>query len=221
LKQKPKTMGKTTVIIVDDHQLFREGLKLLLKNFSYIGKVMEASNGHDFLLLLNSVQPDIVFMDISMPLMGGIESTRNAVQLYPDLRIIGLSMYTEEAYYYNMIDAGARGFLLKNSSIQEVDNAIRHVLNGKSYFSQEILTLLIKNVNKKKNSPIISDLSEREQAVLFQICKGLSNIEIAEVMHISKRTVDKHRENILLKTGSKNTVGLVFYAIKNGIVEIE
>ncbi len=214
-------MGNTTVIIVDDHQLFREGLKVLLKNLSYIGEVFEAANGQDFLTLLCSVKPDVVFMDVSMPVMGGIDATRKATQLYPDMRIIGLSMYTEEAYYYRMIDAGARGFLLKNSSIQEVDNAINHVLNGKSYFSQEILTLLIKNVNRKKNLPINSDLSEREQAVLFQICKGLSNIEIAELMHISKRTVDKHRENILLKTGSKNTVGLVFFAIKNGIVEID
>lgn len=214
-------MGNTSVIIVDDHQLFREGLKVLLKNLSYIGDVLEAANGQEFISLLGSVKPDVVFMDVSMPVMGGIEATRKAIQQFPDLQVIGLSMYTEEAYYYSMIDAGVRGFLLKNSSIQEVDNAIRHVLNGKSYFSQEILTLLIKNVNKKKNSPVLSDLSEREQAVLFQICKGLSNIEIAEVMHISKRTVDKHRENILLKTGSKNTVGLVFYAIKNGIVEIE
>lgn len=214
-------MGNTTVIIVDDHQLFREGLKVLLKNLSYIGEVVEAANGQEFLTLLGSVKPDVVFMDVSMPIMGGIEATRKAIQQYPDIQIIGLSMYTEEAYYYNMIDAGAKGFLLKNSSIQEVDNAIRHVLNGKSYFSQDILTLLIKNVNRKKNLPINSDLSEREQAVLFQICKGLSNLEIADLMHISKRTVDKHRENILLKTGSKNTVGLVFYAIKNGIVEIE
>lgn len=214
-------MGNTTVIIVDDHQLFREGLKVLLKNLSYIGEVLEAANGQEFLTLLDSVKPDVVFMDVSMPIMGGIEATRKAIQQYPDIQIIGLSMYTEEAYYYNMIDAGAKGFLLKNSSIQEVDNAIRHVLNGKSYFSQDILTLLIKNVNRKKNLPVNSDLSEREQAVLFQICKGLSNLEIADLMHISKRTVDKHRENILLKTGSKNTVGLVFYAIKNGIVEIE
>ncbi|GAP68976.1 two component transcriptional regulator, LuxR family [Bacteroidales bacterium 6E] len=214
-------MGNTTVIIVDDHQLFREGLKVLLKNLSYIGEVLEAANGQEFLTLLGSVKPDVVFMDVSMPIMGGIEATRKAIQQYPDIQIIGLSMYTEEAYYYNMIDAGAKGFLLKNSSIQEVDNAIRHVLNGKSYFSQDILTLLIKNVNRKKNLPVNSDLSEREQAVLFQICKGLSNLEIADLMHISKRTVDKHRENILLKTGSKNTVGLVFYAIKNGIVEIE
>ncbi len=214
-------MGNTTVIIVDDHQLFREGLKVLLKNLSYIGEVVEAANGQEFLTLLGSVKPDVVFMDVSMPIMGGIEATRKAIQQYPDIQIIGLSMYTEEAYYYNMIDAGAKGFLLKNSSIQEVDNAIRHVLNGKSYFSQDILTLLIKNVNRKKNLPVNSDLSEREQAVLFQICKGLSNLEIADLMHISKRTVDKHRENILLKTGSKNTVGLVFYAIKNGIVEIE
>lgn len=214
-------MENLSVILVDDHQLFREGLKLLLSNFKIIGRIKEAACGEELLELLNAERPDIIFMDINMPGIGGIEATRLAIQSDPDLNIIGLSMYADEDYYMKMINAGAKGFVLKNSSIHEVEAAIQHIMAGKNYFSQEILTGLVKNINRKRNYIHTDELSERELEVLYQICKGLSNQEIADTLHISKRTVDKHRENLLGKTNSKNTVGLVMYAIKNNIVEVD
>jgi DNA-binding NarL/FixJ family response regulator len=213
-------MEKLSVILVDDHQLFREGLSLLLSNFSFIGEIREAANGEEFLSLLKAKKPDIVFMDLDMPKLNGIEATRRAINYDPDLNVIALSMYSDEEYYTKMIDAGAKGFILKNSGIQEVESAIKHIIEGKNYFSQEILSGLLRSINRKKQSSKSSRLSEREEEVLYQICKGLSNREIADTLHISKRTVDKHRENLLLKTESKNTAGLVMFAIKNGIVEV-
>ncbi len=214
-------MQKLTIILVDDHQLFREGLRLLLSNFNYIGKIDEAADGKQFLSLLAERQPDIVFMDVDMPEMNGIEATRKALQIYPELNVIALSMYSDEEYYTKMIKAGAKGFILKNSGIREVETAMQHVLEGKNYFSQEILSGLLHNINRKYQSTGPGELSERETEVLFHICKGFSNQEIAEKLFISKRTVDKHRENLLLKTASKNTAGLVMYAIKNGIVDVD
>jgi DNA-binding NarL/FixJ family response regulator len=216
-----ETMENLSVILVDDHQLFREGLTLLLSNYKNIGSIKEAASGEEFLDLLKEGRPDIIFMDINMPGIGGIEATSLAIQSDPDLNIIGLSMYADEEYYTKMINAGAKGFVLKNSSIQEVEAAMQHIMAGKNYFSQEILTGLVKNINRKRNHTFNDELSERELEVLYQICKGLSNQEIADTLHISKRTVDKHRENLLAKTNSKNTVGLVMYAIKNNIVEVD
>ena len=207
-------------MLVDDHQLFREGLKLLLENLDEISEITEAANGKECLSLLQIKQPDIIFMDVDMPDINGIDATEKAMQMYPDLNIIALSMYGEEEYYSKMISSGAKGFILKNSGIQDVENAIQQVMNGKNYFSQEILTTLLKSVNRKKSILANTMLSEREEEVLYQICKGYNNQEIADILHISKRTVDKHRENLLSKTNAKNTAGLVMYAIKNKIVEV-
>ncbi|MCK4569132.1 MAG: response regulator transcription factor [Bacteroidales bacterium] len=213
-------MNKLSVILVDDHKLFREGLSLLLNNFSFIGEVYEAANGEEFLAMAKNIRADVVFMDVDMPVMNGIEATAKAIKEYPDLNIIALSMYGDEDYYTQMIASGARGFILKNSGIKDVESAIMHVTEGKNYFSQEILSGILKSINRKSQSNRSGELSEREEEVLYHICKGFSNQEIAEQLNISKRTVDKHRENLLLKTNSKNTAGLVMYAIKNGIVEV-
>lgn len=213
-------MEKYSVILVDDHKLFREGLKLLLENLDYIKKVDEADNGKEFLKLAEKYQPDIVFMDIEMPEMDGITTTRKALELYPDLNIIALSMYGDENYYTQMINAGAKGFILKSSGIQDVETAINNVISGNNYFSQEILNRLINGIGKKSKTKKSDELSEREEEVLYHICKGLSNQEIANILYLSKRTIDKHRENLLSKTKAKNTAGLVMYAVKNGIVEV-
>lgn len=213
-------MDKLTIALVDDHKLFREGLKLLLNQQDYIGEVWEAPDGKTFLEQLKTKKPDIVFMDIAMPEMSGIETTRRALELSPDLTVVAISMYGDENYYTPMIDAGAKGFILKNSGFQDVEMAIKQVQEGNSYFSAEILNRLVRGMGKKKSISRTTDLSEREQEVLFHICKGLSNHEIAEALYLSKRTVDKHRENLLGKTGSKNTAGLVIYAIKHGIIKI-
>lgn len=214
-------MNKVSVLIVDDHQMFREGLHLLLSNLPNIGDVYEAADGAEFLALLKSRHPDIIFMDIDMPKVDGISATRKALELNPKLNIVGLSMYGEEDYFTRMIDAGAKGFILKNSGIADVESAIQQVIAGNNYFSSEVITKLVKSISRKKQSKSVTALSEREEEVLYQICKGFSNQEIAEILYISKRTVDKHRENLLLKTASKNTAGLVMYAIKNSIVDID
>ncbi|PKP50947.1 MAG: DNA-binding response regulator [Bacteroidetes bacterium HGW-Bacteroidetes-1] len=209
-----------SVCIVDDHKLFREGLRILLESLPYIKNVQEASDGYMFLELLNAFKPDLIFMDIGMPGMDGIETTIQALEKYSDLKIIALSMYADEDYYTRMINAGARGFILKNSGMKQVEECIENVISGFNYFSPEILSGITRNLTKKKRPLKSALLSEREEEVLYHICQGLSNHEIAENIGISKRTVDKHRENILLKTESKNTAGLVMFAIRNGIVDV-
>ena len=211
---------KIKIFLVDDHNLFREGLKFLLSGNELISEIYEAENGKDLLENVLDVKPDIILMDIEMPEMNGIEATKEVLKIYPEAKIIALSMYANENFYSEMIDAGAKGFLLKNSKFEDVKKAIADVNEGKNYFSPEILEAIIKNLNKKKHQKKNSELTEREIEVLYNICKGLSNHEIADFLFISKRTVDKHRENILLKTQSKNTAGLVIYAIKNEIFEV-
>jgi len=210
-----------SVLIVDDHQLFREGMKLILSNLTYIHSIHEAADGMEFLqFILEGGQADIVFMDIEMPLMNGIEATREALRMKPGMNIIALSMYADEDYYTRMIEAGAKGFILKNSGIREVEEAISHIRAGQNYFSQEILAGFIRNISRRKEPAPPGKLSEREEEVLYLICKGHNNQEIADTLHLSKRTVDKHRENLLSKTGSRNTAGLVIFAIRNRIVQI-
>ncbi|MCK5169065.1 MAG: response regulator transcription factor, partial [Bacteroidales bacterium] len=201
--------NKLKIYLVDDHNLFREGLKFLLSNNNLISEIHEAENGKDLLGNVLTVKPDIILMDIEMPVMNGIEATKETLKIYPETKIIALSMYGNENFYSEMIDAGAKGFLLKNSKFEDVQKAIVDVNDGKNYFSPEILEAIIKNLNKKKHKKTNTDLTEREIEVLYNICKGLSNQEIADFLFVSKRTVDKHRENILLKTQSKNTAGLV------------
>ena len=213
-------MDKLSVFLVDDHQLFREGLKLLLTNLPHIGKVWLAASGSEFLEALQEEVPDVVFMDIEMPGMNGIETTEAALLRYPGLRIIALSMYGEEEYYTKMIQAGVKGFILKSSDIREVESALASVMEGKNWFSQEIVAGLVSNLTRRKRQAVPGELTEREAEVLYHICKGLSNKQIADTLFLSKRTVDKHRENLLLKTGSKNTAGLVMYAIQSGIIEL-
>lgn len=213
-------MEKLRIHLVDDHSLFREGLKFLLLRSNFIAEVEESENGRIFLEKLHIAKPDIVIMDIQMPEVDGITASKIALEKYPDLKIIALSMFSEEEYYTKMIDVGVKGFLLKNSQFEDVQKAIIEVYEGNNFFSPEILDHIISSMYKKKTEKPVLDLTEREIEVLYNICKGLSNQEIADSLCISKRTVDKHRENLLLKTEAKNTAGLVVYAIKNGIFEV-
>jgi DNA-binding NarL/FixJ family response regulator len=213
-------MDKIRIIIADDHQLFRNGLKILLNSFPDFEVIGEASNGEEFLKLLKSVTADIALMDINMPEMDGIEATRKGIKMSPDINIIALSMYDEEEYYYKMVDAGAKGFILKDSDISEVRDAILTVVKGGSYFSQELLYHVIQKIKHREHESKSANLSKREKEILFKICEGLSNQEIAETLFISKRTVDKHRANLLGKTNSKNTASLILFAIRNKLIEI-
>lgn len=204
---------------MDDHSLFRNGLKGLLDRCEGYRVVAEAASGEEFLTLLPTMDADVVFMDIAMPGMNGDETTERALQLRPGLRVITLSMFGDENYYTRMVEAGAKGFLLKDSDIEDVLRAIEAVRSGGSYFSASLLASL---ANRMRTRPDASgdSLSTRETEILVAVCRGLSNQEIADELFISKRTVDKHRANILEKTGCKNTASLVVYAIRQGIVEI-
>ena len=214
-----RTMSKISVYIVDDHSLFREGMRLLLSNLDYIGNIYEAENGQQFTDGLKTNPVDVALLDIEMPVMNGIEAAKLAREICPGIKIITLSMYSDENYYLSMIEAGACGFLLKNSNFQEVEKAITDVYNDKTYISIEILNNILKHPTKT-NSNLTEELSDRETEVLILICKGLTNVEIADKLNLSKRTVDKHRENLLLKTQSKNTANLVIFAIKSGLLKI-
>ncbi len=208
------------VILVDDHALFRGGLRGLLERFANVEVVGEASDGDEFLAMLEdeSLVADIVFMDISMERVSGDEATRRALVLRPELKIITLSMFGDEEYYSRMVRAGARGFLLKNSDIGEVIEAIETVYAGGDYFSNELFESLRSTIH---TSGVVAEevLSARENEILVGVCRGLSNQEIADWLYISKRTVDKHRANIMEKTGCRNTANLVVYAIKNQLVD--
>ncbi len=213
-------MPPVKVYIVDDHTLFREGLRFLLTQSDVVSQVYEAKSGEEFLEHVAQAKPDVVLMDIEMPLLDGIETTKRALKLMPELRVIALTMYSDENYYTEMIEAGAMGFLLKNSRFEDVERAITEVSNNRNYFSAEILSYLVRMLEQKHTRTKTDELTNRELEVLMCICRGMSNQEIADKLYISKRTVDKHRENILQKTQSKNTAEMVVYAIKNRFFDI-
>ncbi len=215
-------MTKIKVFLVDDHKIFREGLKNLIE-LEEVGEIVgEAGNGKDFLDRLETIQPDLVLMDISMPVLNGIETTKLALEKYPDLKIIALSMHGDEEYYYKMIEAGVKGFLLKDGGIKEIERAIYAVHEGDSYFSHELLRRIITNINKpaKKEKEEAELLTKREIEVLHEICNGLTNDEIAEKLFISAQTVKGHRSSLLSKTNCRNSASLVMYAIKHKLIEL-
>ena len=209
------------IALVDDHTLFRTGLAGLLSQHDGFEVVADVGSGEEFLVMLPSLDVDVVFMDISMPGMDGAETTRRALAERPDLRIVTLSMYGDEHYYTRMMESGASGFLLKDSDIEEVYSAVEVTMAGDSYFSSALLGMLTRNMSMLAvDEPAEDQLSNREVEILVEVCRGLSNQEIADKLFISKRTVDKHRANIMEKTGCKNTANLVVYAIKNHLVDL-
>ncbi len=214
---------KPKVIIVDDHDMFRDGIKSMLILEEIADVIAEASNGRQFLELLEKVTPDLVLMDIDMPIMNGVEATKKAVEKYPELKVLVLTMFGEEKYYVEMIDAGAKGFVLKSSNKSELVNAIIDVSNGQSYFSNDLLSKIIAKIGKHK---ISSDkkkaisFSNREIEILQLMCTGLSTNKIADKIYLSKKTVENYRVKLLKKTACKNSVSLIVYAIKNGVIKI-
>ena len=205
------------IALVDDHALFRNGLRGLIDGNHNCRVVAEASDGAEFLECEEAMSADVVFMDIAMPTLSGDKATAMALERNPQLKIICLSMFGDEKYYSRMVEAGAKGFLLKDSSIEEVFAAIEAVTNNEEYICHEVMQALSEAMRRNEDTEV---LSEREMDVLLGICRGLSTQEIADQLFLSKRTVDTHRANILEKTGSKNTASLVVYAIKNNLVEV-
>jgi len=207
------------IFIVDDHELFRDGLKLVLSQLNPDFKISEASNGQEFLTGLRTAVPDIVLMDINMPVLNGRETTRRALEEHPNLKVIAVTMFGEENYYMQMIEAGVKGIILKKSGKFELEQAIQEVLEGGNYFSQEIMQKMAIRLNRRKPSKY-ETLSERELEVLVLVCNGLANQEIAGKLFLSPKTVEVHKSNIFRKTGVKNSAQLVIYAIKKGFIEI-
>lgn len=216
-------LRKPNIIIVDDHLIFRQGLNSILTVGNIANVIGEASNGLEFLELLSTQKPDLVLMDIDMPHMNGIDATEKALALIPDLKIIAFTMFSDEDYYYKMIDRGVKGFILKTSGINELEAAVRQVILGESYFSNELLRQIINNFSRKNETKHMAKndiLTDREVEVLKNICIGLNTDEIAQKLFISPKTVKTHRANLLEKTLSKNTPELIYFALKNKIVEI-
>jgi DNA-binding NarL/FixJ family response regulator len=208
------------IAIVDDHELFREGLKLVLKQIPNFEVIIDKGDGHSFINSLEQLNPDIVLMDINMPVISGIETSKLALSQKPHLKIIALSMHSGQNYYLQMIQSGAKGFILKKSGKYELETAINEVYKGGSYFSPEILQNITYHIiSPEKN--VYSSLTKREKEVLMLVCKGLTSNEIADAIHISPKTVEVHRSNIFSKTGVRNTAELIIWAIKNDVLIID
>jgi DNA-binding NarL/FixJ family response regulator len=212
------------IYLVDDHSIFLKGLTLLLNEVPEFKVIGEASNGEDFLRDIEQVQPDVVLMDIRMPGMNGIEATRKALENHPSLNIIALTMFGEQKYYKLMAEAGAKGFMQKDIKKEELIEAIKRVTEGESYFSQQVMNELAKNSGNGEKEDILEimgeKLTDREYEVLKYLVQGLSAPEIAEKMFISPRTVEGHRANLIGKTGTKNVVELVIFAIRYHLVSL-
>lgn len=216
---------KLKIFLVDDHEIFRNSLKALLIMEGIADVIGEASDGQEFLELLDTRQPDVILMDIEMQNMDGIKATKLAMKKYPGLKILALSMYGDEVYYQKMISAGVKGFILKTAGINELIKAINRVAEDDNYFSEDVLRRIISRIGKKELRQNHQDekkkiLTNREMDILQEICNGLSNNEIAEKHHLSPKTVKTHRTKILAKTGCKNTASLVMYSIRNELIKI-
>jgi DNA-binding NarL/FixJ family response regulator len=206
------------VVLVDDHLIFRESLRKLLESEKRASVIAETSNGKLFLEVLEENAPDLVLMDISMPVMDGIEASQLALKKYPTLKILILSSYGDEKHYFKLMEAGVKGFVLKSSGILELSRAMDEIMAGGSWFSRELLQKVIINISKPTQKE--AGISERELEVLKYICEGHTNDEIAEKLHLSSETIKWHRNNLLSKTCCKNTASLVMYSIKNKIINV-
>ncbi|WP_430413149.1 response regulator [Kordia sp.] len=211
--------------LADDHLLFREGIKAMLQDEKNIEIILEASNGSDFLKVLRNsiVKPEVILLDIRMPIMDGYETAKILLEEYPNIKIIVLTMHEEERHIIRMIELGVNGYLMKNASPEEVIDCIRCVIEYDYYFNNKITNIMRKVMmyKGKQNADYpIFDLTERETEVLELICKEFTAKEIGEKLFISFRTVEGHRKKLLAKLNVRNTAGLVVLAIKNEIVKI-
>lgn len=214
-------MKTPKIIIVEDHDIFRDGLVSLLTMKKIANVIGEAKHGKEFLELIDDKKPDLVLMDISMPVMDGIEATREAINKYPNLNILVLSMYGDEKYYTKMINAGAKGFILKSSGKNELIEAINSVSKGNNYFSNDLLRKIIVKFEKNRDDETKEtiNLTSREVEILQLLCNGYTAQEIADKLFLSKKTIEGHRTNLFNKTKTKNSVALVIHAIKNELVK--
>ncbi|PCH97996.1 MAG: DNA-binding response regulator [Bacteroidetes bacterium] len=219
-------MEKIRMLLVDDHQVLRDGIKYTLGLQEKIHvDIDEAENGSEAIAMAKQFTYDVIVMDINMPDVNGIEATESIIANNKDARILAVSMHDEEYYIVKMIQAGAKGYILKSTGSEELLKAISNVAQGKKYYSSEVSVKLMgsyhDDIVKRKprsNKNYKGILSKRELEVLNLIADEYTNDEIAKKLYISKRTVDSHRQNMLNKTQAKNTAGLLRYAVKNNLI---
>ena len=207
------------IAIADDYPMFREGMRLMLEKTKELEIIGEACDGKELLELVRKQKPDIVITDIEMPVMNGIEATRELKKEFPDLPIMALTMYGDEHLIVDMLESGASGYLLKSTTKEELIEGVKTVLEGQSYFCNATSLRLTKIIAKSKVLPAKkkAEFSEKETEIIKLICEQFASKEIADRTSLAFRTVEKYRHNIMEKTGARNLAGIVIYAIREGI----
>jgi two-component system, NarL family, response regulator NreC len=212
------------IIIADDHQILRQGLRTLLEKEPDMEVVAEAEDGRKTVILVNDLTPHVVIMDVNMPDLNGIEATRQILTEHPDMKIIALSMHADRRFVINMLKAGAHGYLLKDCAFEELAYAIRLVMANKTYLSPGVAEIVVKDYVSRIPSPVqtaFSVLTAREREVLQLMAEGKSTANIAELLHISIKTVETHRQQIMHKLGIRSVAELTKYAIREGLTSLE
>lgn len=216
-------MSEIKVAIADDHQIFRKGVILSMRPYTNIKFVMEAENGEDLLTKIPESSPDVILCDLKMPVKDGIDATKFITKNFPNIRVIILTMYEDERFVGHLMDCGAAGYLLKNTEPAEIKRAIMDVMRTGFYLNPFVNKVLIKkNYSKQKFNPSLTTevvLSEREKEVLTLVCMEFTAAEISQKMEISARTVEAIKDRLMERFGVKNSVGLVFYAMKNSLID--
>lgn len=217
-------MTNITVLLADDHTLVRQGLRVLLEAQPDITIAGEASNGREAVQLAGTLHPDVVVMDIAMPLLNGMEATRQIIQQIPGTRVLILSSYNDDEYVHQLTEAGASGYLLKQAAVAELVSAIREAVKGKLFFSPAIRKQLAERYRETISKGVVvrrrtDRLSPRESEVLQLIAEGKLNKQIAAELNLSIKTVEKHRQRLMDKLGIHDIAGLTRYAISKGIIE--
>jgi DNA-binding NarL/FixJ family response regulator len=216
-----KTYGNIKVAIADDHEIFRDGLRVMLQKQPDILLVAEAANGKELIEQVQAQSPDIVISDVKMPVMDGAAATRHLTENYPQVGIIALTMFDEEDLIIDMLEAGAKGYLLKNADKNEIVEAIKSVYQQQPYYCRHTSNKLAQMVAKSKFNPYKHkqkpEFNEREIDIIGDICNGLTSKQIAEKIFLSVRTVEGLRLKIMEKMEVKNTAGIIIYAIKNNL----
>jgi two-component system, NarL family, response regulator NreC len=208
------------VLIADDHQIVREGLRSMLEKEPGIKVVGEAEEGRTTLRLARELAPDVIIMDVAMPDLNGIEATRQIVAEFPKIKVIGLSMHDDRRFILNMVKAGAKGYLLKDSAFKDLAKAIRVVIANKTYLSSEIADVVVQDylsTSTSEESSAFSLLSAREREVLQLIAEGKTTNQIGEHLHVSIKTVETHRAQLMAKLKVKGVAELTKYAIREGL----
>lgn len=208
------------IIIADDHQMFIDGIKSLLGNEADMKVTGEALNGKEVLALLEKEPADLVLLDVNMPEMDGIEATKLIRKQHPTVKILMLTMYNKHEFIFGLVNAGANGYILKNTGKAELTEAIRTVYAGKTYYSKEVTETILQNFSKKpaEQKIEVAQLTEREKDVLRLIAQEYNTQEIAAQLFISANTVETHRKNLLSKINAKNVAGLVKFAVQTGLI---